>query len=171
MSGQGGSVWWRCRFEASLGLLGVPTLDRRVLTPPPVEDGEQWMGKLPVPVVGPEQVDHRGMLEKREWERDDRPVALIDRVFRHEEELVACGYFSDGERGRNYAGALAVDAVAFAVNLEGCGTEGVSWPGVEGVVTVFSEWQIAGAYLVHQSPWDPRLTSRPKVWQTRVEAL
>ena len=157
MSGCGtapGQVW---RFEASLGVVGVPTVDGRVLGVPALGEERSWTRELPLPVLAYRHVSKPG--EEHRIAEELLAVAKIEEVRLRGMELVACGVFGDMELGWHYAGALAVDAVTLAVNLDDTTVEARGQDLVE-----FTGWRVAGAVLVHDSPWPPGSLSRPRVW-------
>lgn len=156
------SVSYQWRFEAPLGLVGVATVDGRLLAIPEVADAPAWVGKLPAPVMAYTRVSRAGDGQGG-FDHQPVPVARIERIVLHEAEMVALGSFGDTELARHYAGALALDAVAMAVNVH-CPAE----PEEQDGVLVYSGWSVAGVLIVKDSPWPVGSTSAPRVWQEKL---
>lgn len=165
-------VAWEWRYEAPLALVGVPTLDGRVLVHPCPRTGPDWAVRLPVPVLAFPRVSRAGDGQGGPDEYEGPlPVATIDRIQLRGPagrgrggELVAFGRFASGSPGDHYRGALAVDAVCLGVELTGA----QAVPVHRGLA--FEGWQVAGAHLVAESSWDRSLLSRPRVWRSPVGA-
>lgn len=159
------SVSYQWRFEVSLGLVGVATVDGRVLAVPdaPVQpQSPEWARALPLPAMGYPCVSRAGDSQGG-FEHQMVPVARIESVvLRDGRELWASGSFADDLMGRHYAGALALDAVALAVNVDRCEPEQV------GETLVFTGWRLAGAVFVHESPWEQGAQTHPRVWRQQV---
>lgn len=162
-----GGVAWEWRFQAPLGLLGVPTLDGWLLAPLRPAQARQWVTELPLPVLGYPHVSRAGDGQGGQLE-DSMPVAAIDRVELCPRqggtaELVAHGRFGPDLAGDHYRGALAVDAVAISMDLGGKAVPGYR-------ATSFEGWQIRGGFIVAEHQWDRSLLSRPRVWRSPVGA-
>lgn len=169
MSGVSASVEYVWRYEASLGLVGVPARDGRLLLPPPPypPQAPHWAGRLPAPVLAYERVSRAGSHRGGDAWQTPQPVAVIERVELRGErpcgsELVACGRFGDTELAASYAGALAVDAVALGMDLD----EVQEVPLYR--ATGFAGWRLRAALVVDEPAWERALLSRPRVWREKV---
>lgn len=166
------SVSYQWRFEAPLGLVGVPTRDGRLLVVPEVADGPPWSKPLPLPVLGFARASRPGDGQGG-IDHPAVPVARLEQVVLHEAELVGSGAFADNELGRHYAGALALDVVAFGLDLDQAvlrlhdQPDGDEEPTVD-EPAVYETWRIAGAHLVQDSPWERRYLSHPRVWREKL---
>lgn len=159
------------RFEAPLGLVGVATRDGRLLAAPVVADGPPWVRPLPLPVLGFTRASRPGDGQGG-IDRPSVPVARLEQVLLHEAELVGCGSFADNELGRHYAGALALDTVAFGLDMDQTVLRPHRQEYNEGDLSpedpaVYESWRIVGAHLVRDSPWLDGLMSRPRVWREK----
>lgn len=159
---------WEWRFTASLGLVGVPTNDGRLLLPAQPGEARQWLERLPVPVQGFPRVSRPGDGQGGTWEAP-LPVAVIDRVElvvqRHRAgEMLASGRFSDSSPSDHYRGALAVDAVCLGVEVDRV------TPVPLYKAMGFEGWRLLGAMMVADSPWPRELLSQPRVWRCPVGA-
>lgn len=160
---------WEWRFHASLGLVGVPTNDGRLLLPAQPREARQWLERLPVPVQAFPRVSRAGDGQGGEasgWE-GPLPVAVIDRVdlvtgVQRTGELMAHGRFAEGSPADHYRGALAVDAVCLGLEVDRV------TPVPLYQVTGFEGWRLAGAMLVAESPWPRELLTPPRVWRAPV---
>jgi hypothetical protein len=158
----GDAVRWS--FEAPLAVVGTATRDGKVLLPPMPGERRQWLAWLPVPVFGFTRVSRRpDRREPDEWEAP-LPVAVIERVELRGAELMATGHFGDTERGRHYAGALAVEAVWLGLGADRSEMEPMYR------ATAFRGWRIREATLVDSPAWDLSLLSCPRVWQEEIPA-
>ena len=159
---------WEWRFHASLGLVGVPTLDDRLLLPGQPREARQWLERLPVPVLGFPRVSRPGDGQGGVWE-SPLPVAVIDRVelvttLHRAGEMIAYGRFDAGSPADHYRGALAVDAVCLGLEVDQV------TPVPLYRATGFEGWRLRGAMLVADSPWPRELLSQPRVWRAPVGA-
>lgn len=161
-------VAWEWRFHASLGLVGVPTEDGRLLLPAQPREARQWLEALPVPVLAFPRVSRPGDGQGGMWEAPV-PVARIERVElvvqRHRAgEMIAYGRFDSGSPGDHYRGALAVDAVCLGVDVDRV------TPVPLYRATGYEGWRLRGAMFVADSPWPRELLSQPRVWRAPVGA-
>lgn len=164
-----GAVEWEWRYTASLGLVGVPTLDGRLLVAPRPRQAAQWVEKLPAPVFAFPRVSRAGDGQGGDPFEGPLPVATISRVELHDRgqgrgELMASGRFDSGSPGDHYRGALAVDAVCLGMDLDQVEAEPVYR------AVAFSGWRLRSAYLLAECAWDRSLLSRPRVWRAPVGA-
>lgn len=157
---------WEWRYEASLALVGVATLDGRVLVAPRPREARQWVERLPVPVMAFPRVSRPGDGQGGVWE-GPLPVATISEVELRDQgqgrgELIGRGRFDQGSPADHYRGALAVDAVCFGVELDQVEAEPMYR------ATAFSGWRLRAAMLMAESAWDRSLLTAPRVWRAPV---
>jgi hypothetical protein len=149
-------VW---NFEASLGLVGVPTVDGRVLRDPGDLKGPR-VQQLPMPVVARPRAQWRVDADPKDTEM--QPVAVLRSLSFRGEEIVGRGYFGDTVLGRHYAGALAVESVWFALGLKMLGPDAAEVH--TGELMEFVSWEVIGATLENRSAWRPEQLYAPRVW-------
>lgn len=159
---------WEWRFHASLGLVGVPTEDGRLLLPARPGEARQWLERLPVPVMAYPRVSRAGDGQGGVWE-GPVPVARIERVElvvqrQRAGEMIAYGRFDSGSPGDHYRGALAVDAVCLGVEVD----QVTAVPVYRALA--FEGWRLRAAMMVADSPWPRKLMSQPRVWRCPVGA-
>lgn len=154
---------WEWRFQASLGLVGVPTRDGRVLLPQRgvelVEEG------VPLLVGAYPMVSRAGDGQGGEELYHLDPVAAVQRVEVHAAELVAFGVFGNNRLCDNYRGALAIGAVWLGMDLR-VGDEPEPLYRAVG----FRDWRVRGAVMVAEPAWEPSLLARPRVWRAPAGA-
>lgn len=156
-------VAWQWRFQASLGLVGVPTRDGRVLLPQRVKDYTE--DGAPLLVAAYPVVSRPGDGQGGPDEFDLAPVAVIERVEVHAAELVAFGTFGSDSRSGHYRGALAIGAVWLGMDVR---TPLEPEPLYRAVG--FRDWRVRGAVMVAEPAWEPGLLGRPRVWRAPAGA-
>lgn len=158
----GGQVW---RYEASLGLVGVPTPDGRVLQPPKRGEGRQWLVRERLPVMAFQRVSSvRDVYGVADFGAAVG-VASIDMVQLRAGELLATGTFADTVLGEQYAGALAVDAVWLGLDVDQVCMEPIYR------AVLLTTWRIRGAMMVDVPPWPRDRLSLPRVWRAPAGEL
>jgi hypothetical protein len=173
MSGEdrmaGMSVEFQWRYRALLALVGTPTLDGRLLSR--ADPGAQPRTReLPLPVRGYRRASRPG--DGQGQQEPAQAVAFIESVALEDGRLMAAGWFRNTEWGRHYAGAMALDAVQLAVELDEVVMD-QALPELAGKqdAAVFTDWRVMGALLVVDAVWPRRLVPLPEVWCERVERV